>query len=332
MYKHFVTAAALAILAVGTQALPAQDPADSEHSGHQGAKPYLGVMIGAHADQGQAPGVSIAAVSPNSPAANAGLKAGDTITAVENQPVKNFEDLQNILARHHVGDKLTFQVMHNGEHQTLSVTLRPRPANWDQERQEGTEEEEHGRFRRPPAGHSGDDETDQDRGRSEEGRFQQRGRGTAFLGVQTRELTPELRSQRGIEAKEGVLVTEVVPGSPAEKAGLRAGDVITEVGDQEISSPQDLRQAVHRAGPGHRLTMEIQRGSRQRQVTARLESGPVDFGMPPGQRSYGRFSDQEEEMAPGGQTRELRRLERRIQQLERRIRELERQNSNGSSR
>src|SRR5439155_5653014 len=86
----------------------------------------------------QAQGVTIAAVTPKSPAARAGLKPGDAITAVDNHPVKDFEDLQNFLSRHHPGEKLNFKVMHNGQEKTMSVTLQPRPAR--HERDEAAEE------------------------------------------------------------------------------------------------------------------------------------------------------------------------------------------------
>jgi predicted metalloprotease with PDZ domain len=343
MYRYLLTTAALAILAAWALPLGAQteDSQQQQSSQRSGARPYLGVTIESSAREGQGQGLTIAAVTPNSPASRAGLRVGDTITAVNNHSVRDFEDLQNVLSRHHAGEKLNFKVMQNGQEKTLPVTLRPRPAGYAQRGQESAEEEEQGQTGGAAQGRYGQ-ENEEESGRSQRrqgrldqeeqqqpGRFGQfnQGRGAAFLGVQARPLTPQLRSQRGIEAEEGVLVTEVVPGSPAEQAGLRAGDVISRVNNEEINSPEDLRRAVRQAGVGRRLRMEIQRGNQERQVTARLEGSPVEFSMP-GQRSYGQFSE-EDQTGQGSQSPEIRRLERRIQQLERRIRELE-QNQNSS--
>jgi C-terminal processing protease CtpA/Prc len=336
MYRYLMTTAAVALMAAWASPLGAQteDQHSSQNQGRSGARPYLGVTIESNAEQGQTHGLAIAAVTPNSPAARAGLRTGDTITAVNNHAVRNFEDLQNVLSRHHPGEKLNFKVMHDGQEKTVSVTLRPRPAGYGQE---SAEEEDQGQFGGAGQGRFGEEEQEQPGrfGQSNQGRqgqFSQGGRGTAFLGVQTRPLTSQLRNQQGIEAEQGVLITEVVPGSPAQQAGLRAGDVITQVNDQEITSPEELREAVHQAGVGHRLKMEVQRDNRERQLTARLEASPVEFGMPGGQRSYGQFSE-EGQGAASGQSAEIRRLERRIQQLERRLRTLEQnQGSSSSSR
>ena len=60
------------------------------------------------------------------------------------------------------------------------------------------------------------------------------------LGIRTIALTDQLAEYFGVPGKKGVLIIEVEKGSPAERAGLRAGDVITEVNDEKIDSPMDL--------------------------------------------------------------------------------------------
>ncbi len=119
-----------------------------------------------------------------------------------------------------------------------------------------------------------------------------------------------MRNRQGSSLREGAVVVEVMPNTPAEQAGLREGDVITKVNDEPISSPEDLREAIQDAGPGHEVTMDVVRGKRHREVTARLEEGSAEFGQ-----RYG-FSE-------GDQSREIHRLQQRIDQLERRLRRLE---------
>ncbi|HVX60428.1 MAG TPA: Do family serine endopeptidase [Pirellulales bacterium] len=68
----------------------------------------------------------------------------------------------------------------------------------------------------------------------------------AYLGVAIREVSGELAEQLGVKGNEGVLVQEVNPGSPAEKAGFEAGDVITEYDGKAIKSPRELQALVER--------------------------------------------------------------------------------------
>ena len=68
------------------------------------------------------------------------------------------------------------------------------------------------------------------------------------LGITTQEMTPELASYFG--AKDGVLVTSVVKDSPAEKAGMKVGDVIVEVAGKAIGDSRDLVREVQAAQQG----------------------------------------------------------------------------------
>jgi hypothetical protein len=70
------------------------------------------------------------------------------------------------------------------------------------------------------------------------------GLGRGFLGVQLIGLTEQLRARFGVPAGEGALVSEVVAGSPAERAGVRAGDVITAVESQPVRRTGDVSRLV----------------------------------------------------------------------------------------
>jgi len=89
----------------------------------------------------------------------------------------------------------------------------------------------------------------------------------AWLGVSFQEITPELAAHFGGSFDGGALINAVVPQGPADKAGLRAGDVITAVGDHKIREGHDLLRTVLRHGVDERLTLEVRRGGKTKKVT-----------------------------------------------------------------
>jgi Do/DeqQ family serine protease len=82
-----------------------------------------------------------------------------------------------------------------------------------------------------------------------------------WIGIAGRSVTPQLSASFGLQVKRGMLVTSTVEDSPAEHAGIRPGDVITQVGDRGVSSTEELLDAVAEAGPGANVMLEIWRGS-----------------------------------------------------------------------
>lgn len=84
----------------------------------------------------------------------------------------------------------------------------------------------------------------------------------AFLGVQPAEVTPELAQQFQLEVSSGALVQSVVPNSAAAKAGLRAGDVIVELGGTPVRSVEDLLAALRRHKPGDRVPVKVSRNGK----------------------------------------------------------------------
>jgi S1-C subfamily serine protease len=86
-----------------------------------------------------------------------------------------------------------------------------------------------------------------------------------WLGIAMQELTPELQQQFGAES--GVLVSDVTPGDPAAEAGLKAGDVIVQVGEKAVQTPHDVQFAVLAYQPGDEIALTILRQGEQRQVT-----------------------------------------------------------------
>ena len=96
----------------------------------------------------------------------------------------------------------------------------------------------------------------------------------AFLGVQLGAVTADIAERFGLSADEGALVLEVVTGSPADRAGLRPGDLIVEVAGQPARQVEDVLAALRRRDPGDRLAVVVVRGGDRREVTVRLGELP----------------------------------------------------------
>jgi S1-C subfamily serine protease len=97
-----------------------------------------------------------------------------------------------------------------------------------------------------------------------------RGQARAFLGVSTYPVNADVRERFGLAARQGALVVEMTPGSPADVAGVRPGDVLTALGDHRITSPEDLGAAVRAHRPGDRVELRWMRGADQRSATVTL--------------------------------------------------------------
>jgi serine protease Do len=96
----------------------------------------------------------------------------------------------------------------------------------------------------------------------------------AYLGVIIQPVTPALAEQFNVKAREGVLVTDVQPNSPAAKAGIQSGDVILSLGDKTVSSPRDLQSLVERAEIGSKQTFQILRDGKQMPLDVTVKALP----------------------------------------------------------
>lgn len=91
-----------------------------------------------------------------------------------------------------------------------------------------------------------------------------------YLGVQLVELTPELRQHYGATAENGVLVGKVEPGSPAEAAGIRVGDVIVALDGEEMEGSWDVRRHVRALEDGEALAIEVVRDGTRLDLSATI--------------------------------------------------------------
>ncbi|WP_120007087.1 DegQ family serine endoprotease [Teichococcus vastitatis] len=172
----------------------------------------------------EAEGALVAEVQPDSPAAKAGLKPGDVVTAVGDTAVRTPRDLARAIADLAPGTQTALTARRDGEEARLSVTLA---ALRD------------GKDAATPAP------------RPEQGR--------ARLGVALATVQEARRAGADIpDGTEGAVVAEVRPGSPAAEAGLRPGDVILGVGNKPVRGPDQAVSAI-RDSQGDALALQILR-------------------------------------------------------------------------
>lgn len=113
--------------------------------------------------------------------------------------------------------------------------------------------------------------------------------GGAFLGVQLSELTPELRTHFGVPDDAGVMVGKVVDGSPALRAGLEVGDIVTAVGDKPVASASALSRAIRGNEDGDTVVLEVWRDGQVQKIDAVLEERERRPAI--ASRSVSRFSN-----------------------------------------
>jgi len=186
--------------------------------------PYIGVAVSTLGDVPKAlrdrvgtnlppEGAFVSSVAPSGPADGAGLEAGDVITKIAGRVVKTGSDVVAAISEQRIGGSVGVSFARDGRIHAVDVKVRDFPAE------------------RTPAADAG----------------------PARLGLALQTLTEPLASSLGIAPDtKGAVVTEVAPGSPAEKAALAPGDVILEIDKQPVTSADDA-VALIRAGKGPRL-------------------------------------------------------------------------------
>ena len=93
-----------------------------------------------------------------------------------------------------------------------------------------------------------------------------------WLGVSIQDVTEDLRDALPRNIEDGALINHVVPGSPAEEAGLKEGDVVVSVDRERISDSDDLTRIIREAGEGSRVRLEYYRDGRRATATIDLKS------------------------------------------------------------
>ncbi len=106
------------------------------------------------------------------------------------------------------------------------------------------------------------------------------GTNTGFAGFAPALLTPGLRNQIGYNGQGGVAVAQVVPGSPADKAGIQPGDVILSADGKAYNSDSALRQYLASRKPGDVVRLNVWSQGVKKFIAVTLEERPADYGQP----------------------------------------------------
>ncbi len=159
---------------------------------------------------GSGSGVTISSVVAGSPADQAGLKVGDTITTVDGKKVQKGSDLVDYIASRKPGTKIQLGFVRNGKAQETAVTTADRSKLF--------------------AARLGEDQNNEDENAPKPSKF----------GITVRKVTPEMADRLDIASGKGVIVQDVKPGSFAEDVNLARGDIILEINKQPVNSEDDF--------------------------------------------------------------------------------------------
>jgi serine protease Do len=223
---------------------------------------FLGAQLAALGDEdrealklNEGEGVLVASVTPEGPAAKAGVRDGDVVTAIDGKKVGAVQPMVEAIQKAGAGTTVTLRLLRGAEQKDVKVELGERPGAAPppkpEEREEGAEQ-------------------------AQAAREQLRARLRAFmnlpaeLGVRAEDLSPEARAELKLEKGAGVRVAEVRPGSPAQSAGLAKGDVIVAIDGKPVEGERGLADALHRARAGQVLKLDLVSGGQRRTVEVRL--------------------------------------------------------------
>ena len=97
-----------------------------------------------------------------------------------------------------------------------------------------------------------------------------------YLGVQIKDLEPEIAVRLGVESQKGVLVARVMDGTPASKAGIQAGDVITTIGGKAVTTVSELQGVVTHMPIGNQTEVALVREGKAKSFKLTIDEMPRD--------------------------------------------------------
>ncbi|RPI51659.1 MAG: PDZ domain-containing protein [Acidobacteria bacterium] len=248
-----LVAAALAVPAAHAQTRPpARDDGATVQMPRPGRVTMIGVRLAdvtaentAALKLTKAEGALVESVNPNSPAATAGLREKDVIVMFDGERVRSAAHLTRLVHETPAGRDVTLSVMRDGR----KTDLRIRP-------------EAGGTWFDPRFGDTLDV-------LMQGVRDNVSGRSRSRLGMNVQELAGDLPAYFGV--KSGVLVTAVRPDTPAARAGLKAGDVITAVNGQAVDAARDLLSATPESGSAEEVVLSVVREKKEMTLRASLK-------------------------------------------------------------
>ena len=186
-------------------------------------------------------GALIASVIAGGPLDNGTVKTGDVVVEFDSHPILEARDLSRIVAESPVDQDLKMVVIRDGQSKTLTVRLKQLPKDQQDDGSAVSEGES-----------SKDGVINPDDGAETQDANQ------PVLGMMLQQLNDDLRKQYNIDASvEGVLVSDVEPGSPAADKGIVTGDVIVEISQEFVGTPEDAANRIEALKEQDRRTAQV---------------------------------------------------------------------------
>jgi serine protease Do len=218
---------------------------------HKVSRGSIGIMFDAVENPaiarvyGSGTGVPISSVVAGSPADQAGLKVGDTITNVDGKKVTKGSELVSDIASRKPGSKIAIGFLRNGKPQETSVTIADRAKLF--------------------ASRLGEDQENGDENAPKPSKF----------GITVRKVTPEMADRLDIPAGKGVIVQDVKPGSFAEDVNLARGDIILEINKQAVNSEEDFARIESSMKSGQDVVFLVRPRGSSRQDGTIFDAGTL---------------------------------------------------------
>jgi len=251
-------------------------------------------------------GVLVSRVKEDSPADQAGIRKGDIIVSLNSRAMKSPDELTSTIRSSKIGQNVAVTLWRNGERRSVSARLAERPDDLGSRDSDDDFQDLPRRIEREmgPMMHWHDDGNHT---------FMFRSMGRGRLGVRVESLNSDLGSYFNKADGKGAVIVEVLKDTPAERAGLKAGDVITKIGDRDINGSDDVVDALDDAPKGP-VAITVMRRGQTRKVSAELEASPRAYRMGPGRDlTVVRPHDSDEVQRLRDQVKEL---EQRLDKLE----------------
>ncbi|HXG95016.1 MAG TPA: PDZ domain-containing protein [Blastocatellia bacterium] len=234
-------------------------------------------------------GAVIMKVVKGSPAERAGLKENDVVVSYNGRRIDSVREFQRLLSETPAGRNVTIEVIRGGSHQTVAATLSKNTPSTTWIRPEFNDEfwkkNEEALKRAEEARKLSEEKMKELQEKWKKNppdfgsfAFDAPGRYMFFsgkrMGIGVESLTPQLAEFFGVKDGKGVLVTEVEENSPAAKAGVKAGDVITAIDNEPVDSVRSLMSAMSKKQEGT-VTLSVLRNRAEQTFTLTIEKREV---------------------------------------------------------
>lgn len=202
-------------------------------------------------------GAIINEVLEDSPADEAGLKDDDIVISIDGTKIETADDLTEYIQEHSAGDVVAIKVLRDGKELELKATLARRPKAERQIEREYV-------YKVPG------EPDDVDIPEAHTFKFYSQPVSGSYIGVELTTLSDQLSRFFGVTGDGGVLVSGVGKETPAEKAGLKAGDVIIKADGEEVANSEDVREIVADKDKGEKVELTLVRDRKEMTVAVEV--------------------------------------------------------------